>query len=311
MFPTAASRLIFRSSDPTLGNVPGPVALAAAGGALWVAGGGRGASAVLRFAGGAWSRCEDVPANGLRSVLAASKGEAWVAGEGGFLAWTDDGGEGFETIETRTRGCLYGLSRDASGAMWVGGDEGLLLRSTDGWAFSRVDLGLDERIFRVVPGEGEAGWLVAEHTLGRFDFGSGRLEPLLRDASAVINDVASSGDGRWLAAGDGGKLWRSLDGARFEAVDSGTSADLARVFFWQGEFWITTGEGTIRRSSDGLSWSEQAVAGLEGLRLTSMLPFQGGLLVSGWRYESSPPRSVGGLAFVGPLEGAPLAPSAG
>src|SRR5215207_4840342 len=107
MFAPAASRLILRTSDPQLGSLPGPVALAAAGGALWVAGGGRGSSAVLRFAGGAWSRCEDVPANGLRSVLAASKGEAWVAGEGGFLAWTDDGGGDFETIETRTRGCLF------------------------------------------------------------------------------------------------------------------------------------------------------------------------------------------------------------
>ncbi|HEU4411617.1 MAG TPA: hypothetical protein VFS43_40610 [Polyangiaceae bacterium] len=306
MFAPAASRLILRTSDPHLGPLPGPVALAASGGALWVAGGGRGSSAVLRFAGGAWSRCEDVPANGLRSVLAASKGEAWVAGEGGFLAWTDDGGEGFETIETRTRGCLFGLSRDAAGAIWVSGDEGLLLRSSDGVTFARVELGIGERIFRVVPGDDGVGWLVAEHTLGRLDLGSGRLETLLHDASAVINDVASSGGGCWLAVGDAGRLWRSTDGTRFEAVESGTSADLARAISWQGEFWVTTSEGSLRRSADGLAWREQPVAGLEGLRLTSMLPFQGGLLVSGWRYEGQ--RSVGGLAFVGPGEDAPLAP---
>ncbi|HEU4536577.1 MAG TPA: hypothetical protein VFS00_20775 [Polyangiaceae bacterium] len=305
----AASRLIARSHDPRLGNVPGPLGLAAAGGALWVAGGGRGASAVLRHSGGAWARCEDLPANGLRSVFAASKREAWVAGEGGFLAWTDDGGEGFETIDTRARGCLYGLARDASGALWVGGDEGLLLRAADGWAFARVDVGLDERIFRVLPGAGGEGRLVAEHTIGRLDLASGALEPLLREPAAVINDLAASPDGRWLAVGDAGKLWHSADGVRFEAVDAGTSADLARVVFWQGEFWVTTGGGALRHSADGATWAEAPVAGLEGLHLTSMLPFQGGLLVSGWRYEG--PRSVGGLAFVGPDEAALLALSTG
>ncbi len=302
----AASRLVFRSCDPRLGNVPGPLALAAAGGALWVAGGGRGACAVLRHAGGAWSRCEDVPAGGLRAVLATSKGEAWVAGEGGFLAWTDDGGEGFETIETRTRDCLYGLARDASGAIWACGEEGLLLRAADGLSFARVDVGLSERLFRVLPGEGGGGWLVGEHTLGRLDFATGRLETLLRDEAAVINDVAFSGDGRGLAVGDGGRLWRSTDGARFEPLDAGTSADLARVLFWQGQFWVSTGEGTLRHSSDGGAWVEANVSGLEGLRLTSMLPFQGGLLVTGWRNEGPPNRSVGGLAFLGPDESAPL-----
>jgi photosystem II stability/assembly factor-like uncharacterized protein len=310
MSALASSRLIVRSHDPRLGNIPGPLGLSAAGGALWVAGGGRGASTVLRHAGGAWSRCEDVPANGLRSVFAASKQEAWVAGEGGFLAWTDDGGEGFETIETRARGCLYGLSRDAGGAIWVGGDEGLLLRAVDGWAFTRVDVGLDERIFRVLPGEGREGRLVAEHTIGRLDLDSGQLEPLLREPSAVINDLAVSGDGgRWLAVGDGGKLWRSGDGLRFELIDAGTTADLARIVFWQDEFWITTSGVALRRSADGLTWSEAPVAGLEGLLLTSMLPFQGGLLVAGWRYEG--PRTVGGLAFLGPDASALLAIDAG
>ena len=73
------------------------------------AGGGRGTSALLRFAAGGW-RAQPVDANGLRAVLPLSGEAVVVAGEHGYLAIVD--GEGVSPVELPGYdGCLYALVR--------------------------------------------------------------------------------------------------------------------------------------------------------------------------------------------------------
>ena len=55
---------------------------------IWAAGGGRGASALLRFDAEGW-RARPVDANGLRAVLPLGGEAVVVAGEYGYLAIVD------------------------------------------------------------------------------------------------------------------------------------------------------------------------------------------------------------------------------
>src|SRR5262245_8491872 len=195
------------------------LATAPGGTALWVAGGGRGEAVVMRHAMGAWTH-HDVAANGLRSILAIDDATAAISGEHGFLARTTDGGTTWTTVASGVKGCLYALSRDDRGAIWVGGDSRVVLRSTDrGASFARVDpAGLGQaiqgRVLGIVPrAAGGEQWLLTAATLAHVGAGGARR---VFECEPVMNDLADDG-GAVIVVGDRGAAWRSNDGGiRFE-----------------------------------------------------------------------------------------------
>ncbi len=62
------------------------------------------------------------------------------------------------------------------------------------------------------------------------------------------------GPDAFVAVGEHGNLIRSVDGARWQAVDSGTTDDLMAVVFGAGRFVAVGDRGRIIRSTDGLAW---------------------------------------------------------
>ena len=302
---------VFRDRDPHLGFVPGPLHLDSANDTIWVAAGGRGESAVMRCHDGEWTVCADIAANGLRSVLALGADVAVVSGENGMLARTVNGGRTFKRIPTGTHACLFALSRDRAGNVWVGGDEGLLLVSSDeGRSFSPVPAP-EGRIFRVLPHGASGGWLVSEHAIATID-DRRAFVVAFEDRRAVFNDIAAREDGVLLVVADGGKAWRSTDSSTFDEIEVGTDADLGRVCVSDGRFVVLGGDGRIRTSEDGITWS--GVLDVDPtLRLCSMIRWKDGWLIGAWNEVGPPFRFVGALAFVGPEECAPkvIAPRSG
>jgi hypothetical protein len=141
--PSPVTFLFWRAAFD-LGRVPGPIAIAVAGDEIVVAGDACGESIVLRTRGGRWVRCGAIGAHGLRSVLAA--GELVLAsGEYGALARSTDGGATFAMAPRFTQGCLYGLSRDRAGAIWLGGDDGVYRSSDEGATWARRGRGRRRR----------------------------------------------------------------------------------------------------------------------------------------------------------------------
>jgi hypothetical protein len=295
--------ILFHNRDGSLGVIPGPLQLDAFEDTIWVAGGAWGTSTVLRRAAGKWARCSDSGANGLRSVLALGHESALVAGEWGFLARTDDGGRGFQRIKTGAKRCLYSLSRSSDGTIWAGGDPGGLLRSDDkGWTFTPVADAPPGRNFRVVPGE--VDFLINEHCLATIV--NGKIKTVF-GAPGVLNDVARREDGRTLLVADDGKAWLAADGKRFAPIDVGTRASIGRARLLDGRFVLLCDDGSIRSSADGLTWSPKDVTFIEsGLRLISLLPYEGGWLVGGWRRIGPPYEFFGVLAYLGSKEHVPL-----
>jgi hypothetical protein len=127
---------LFRDEHPWLGVIPGPLGFGAFEDALWIAGGGRGESAVFRYArderAGAvgWQRCQ-VDAHGLRAILPIARDRAIVVGERGYYARVDVDGEVLD-VATGTTACLFSLARDGLDTILAGGDGGVLLAITNG-----------------------------------------------------------------------------------------------------------------------------------------------------------------------------------
>src|SRR5262245_50468069 len=214
------------------------LATAPGGTALWVAGGGRGEAVVMRHAMGAWTH-HDVAANGLRSILAIDAATAVISGEHGFLARTSDGGTTWTTIASDVKGCLYALSRDDRGAIWVGGDSRAVLRSTDGGAsFARVDppglaKAIQGRVLGIVPRAPGGHWLLTAATLARLGADGARR---VFECEPVMNDLTEH-EGAVIVVGDRGAAWRSNDGGtRFAPLDLGTTADLDQIRLIDGAF---------------------------------------------------------------------------
>lgn len=285
--------VILSGADLDLGRIPGPLAIDQGGETLWLAGGGRGESIVLRYHEGGFRRCAETGAAGLRAVLALDSRAAIVAGEYGYLARTDDGGASFRAIDLGTRACLYAVTRDREHRLWVAGDDGLRVSCDGGATFERAP-GWTGRTFRVVMPK----LVVGEHVLSALD-GS----ELFRDDSVVLNDAVDTGDGVVLV-GDGGRAWRSR-GASWQACDLGTSADLERVAVVGGTLVVLASDGALYHSVDAQRWEAAAI--LPGHRLTGLWTGAHGWLVTGWRKDGPPYRFVGALAFLGPVEHAPKA----
>lgn len=292
---------------PWLGTVPGPLAMATAPGhddIVWIAGGGRGDAAVLRFDAGGWSRMA-VEASGLRAVLPLSDVEALVAGEHGVVARVRFDERTSTLVERKTRECLFSIAKDARGKTLVGGDDGTLFELRDDGSARVLPTFSRERIAALIA-EPDGTWLWA---------GSGGLmrtdlqhEPSRVIATnALLNAIARAPDGSLLVTGNGGQIHRWREG-RHESLASGVSVDLDCVT-WdpaRARFVVGGSGGVLLEVS--LDGAVKALSTSTAPRSPSaLLPYRGGLLVASWSQIGPPYRFVGAIQFDGDRAVAPFA----
>jgi len=164
---------------------------------------------------------------------------AWVVGEAGAVLLSRDAGETWTdvaldlpaTAHLRAVAAAEGQPEGAE-ALVVAGDDGVLLRSTDGGAS-----------FTAIAGPTVDWTAAATDARGRLVIVSGHDGSLWRshDGSALalvhpasgeaLHDVAMSHDGTTIVAvGEGGRMLRSHDGGeRFDPLPSATALDLHAV----------------------------------------------------------------------------------
>ena len=151
----------------------------------------------------------------------------------------------------------------------VGSDSGTFLTSTDGITWTSDSLTINVRL-RAVTYDGSK-FVAAGYD---YDFSVSSWKGVIYtspDGSAwtrrhydgeELRDIAYGG-GAFIAAGDGGQIWRSTDGVTWNQIASGTTVDLDGVSYGAGGFVIVGadsggGPAIVLTSTNGLSWYDES-----------------------------------------------------
>ncbi|UGT62246.1 hypothetical protein [Nocardia asteroides] len=276
-------RAFMVDGHPLLGKIPGPLVPARFGETLWVAGGGRGDSAVLRLDGAGW-RSRRLDANGLRAILPLSDTTAVVAGEHGFLAIIDADDE--RIVPTDTGGCLYALAA-VGGAIRVTGDAGFVAVLDPETGELRVEPPFTgDSVVAVAAAPGGATVFVAgDAVIVRSPDGSVRES---FRGNAPLCGVAFAPDGRAVVVGDKGQVFRSAPGGSFLPCREAPSLDLEHVHYDapRDRFLVVGADGFVGLLDD--TGFRAAPPATPPYRLSGVVEWGDGHLFTGWTQQGPP-----------------------
>ncbi len=171
-----------------------------------------------------WRRVATPVTPGLRTL--SKHGNAlYLCGEYGLLAASVDSGLTWTTIPVETSTCLFELARAPDGSWWVCGDDGLILRATDGIAYSKVEVDTETRFLGIRIVDGVVHLLGFDGVLRRWDGTAFQSTTVGEDTP--LTDLIVTRAGSWLTTGDSGMVFRSTDrGQSWEESSVPTSEDL-------------------------------------------------------------------------------------
>ena len=189
--------------------------------------------------GTTWNALDDplFDVGGLAQVYAAAGGEVWVAGEGGRILYTADGGVTWMQQATGVGASLIGLAFSDAEHGWAvsAAMPGVVLKTTDGGAHWKLTtVGTRER-YLTVSASGSDVWL------GGMEYRS---------------DCEEEGAGLVAHSGDGGATWTT--------ATAGPRAVLDLSFLGGGQGWALSGvpywwdsAGRLLHTTDGgATWTE-------------------------------------------------------
>lgn len=197
-----------------------------------------------------------VPAGGrLYAIAMQSPARGWIAGSGGTLYQTTNGGETWMLIPTGSSRALRTVHFQTDRRGWAAGEGGTLAGTTDGgvnwtvWTFS------DTLSFHGIAfADSLNGFLVGE--LGRVyrtTNGGAQWMPRGVPTRAHLNAVMFEGpDSGWIV-GDQGTIFRTTDGGvTWTGTTSGTLQNLKAIAAPDARTrWVAGDNGTLLRHGDG------------------------------------------------------------
>lgn len=207
-----------------------------------VAVGGQGSDLLLISSNGGKSfKSTSSGGSGLRGALVQDE-QIWVVGEWGHIARSDDFGDTWIKIPTRTSACLFGVVRDAAGHYWTAGDSGYIARSKDGFKFTKVK-GLTEYIGRI--SSTSLGVLVPTDSPGHLYVREGKdFRKTAAKSGADLMIARVTPRGTLLVVGAGGAVLRSTNnGKSFERVKVPSKGLLAGMDVLEDGRVVIVGDG--------------------------------------------------------------------
>jgi signal transduction histidine kinase/ligand-binding sensor domain-containing protein len=204
----------------------------------------------------------------------ASDGEdgLWITSQFGHLIHFRDGAMTEVRIPPDVVGETVALVRDATGAMWTLGSEGVVRRYTAGQWTTPIPIGAISGFRALCASRGGAVWAAIARDVVHFDPSGRRIETLVAPAR-VLAVADGNAEGPWLGMADGLAVVR--DGAIERVVIEPPFSGAVTAILADGEdgLWLGTREGArhILREDAGASR-----AGAGCWRLLPAMPFPKG-----------------------------------
>lgn len=215
--------------------------------------------------GQSWSRQETHTGANLQGIAAWDADTAVAVGNDGVVIVTRDAGRTWTPSEIPSTGNPNKLFRVriADGAVWVVGEFGALLRSTDrGETWSRM-LPEKDRAWNDVAFVGNAGWLVGEFgALMKTVDGGTSWEAVETPNEVSLMSVAFRDAEHGVAVGLAGTLLTTADGgATWQQVPAFTREHLYTVM-WDENRWLAVGDKGVMATAgaDAEQWELGRVA---------------------------------------------------
>lgn len=193
--------------------------------------------------------------SGLRSVIVVQS-RVFVCGQHGHLAYSDDEGATWTSIDTKVGGCIYDFEQ-VEGALLASADGGVLHRiDLQTLEVTQVDTGASDRLLRVANTEHGVFLLDGAGELRRATALGQPFEVVYR-GHAPLTQLAVTERGTVLVSGDAGQLVRSSDGGKsFTPVRRKINGDVEGVAVFGGDV-VAWGAGgmLIRAVDDGVTFA--------------------------------------------------------
>ncbi|MBC7248220.1 MAG: IPT/TIG domain-containing protein [Actinobacteria bacterium] len=210
----------------------------------------------------AWSAVNTGARSTPCAVCALDAACAWVAGSGGFLRRTTDGGATWEQRDTGRGEDILALFAPDRENLWAAGANGLVLRSYDGGAtWVPQYVGDGRTLLDVHAPDANTAWAAGEGgaALVTVDGGFTWTPAYPGTAKDLYGVAAADAANAWLAGKDG-VILRTRDGGRsWEEQPSRTAYDLRDVSCVDASVaWAVGRRGVIVRTFDeGYTWYRQ------------------------------------------------------
>lgn len=215
---------------------------------------------------------------GLRTITKQSNA-LYLCGEYGTLGVSVDSALTWTTIPVPTSTCLFEVARGPDGSFWICGDEGTILRSTDGVGFTSVEVESGTRFLGVRVVDDIVHILGYDGTLRRWT--GSEFTTITVDEDTPLTDLVVTKAGSWLISADGGNVFRSTDrGQTWEASAVPTSNDLEAMHVVELGIMVVGNGGTLLFSDDDGQTFTQVPTDMTG-HLWTIVPFHSTYLVSG------------------------------
>ena len=232
-------------------------------------------------AGISWSSRTNALKKDLRGVAANSQGR-WVAvGDAGGAVGSSDNLT-WSTVVTGSSNNLKDIECNNDTYIVVG-DNGTLLRSTDGRIFDQRPLPSSTvNLSQVAFGDGR--WVAVGASgadgviLTSIDDG---LTWLIAFGSPSPNICVAHGDNLWMIAGAAGQLQSSVNGVDWVPMVSGITTAILTIGYAAATWLLTTGNDVRRSSNAGGSWTDAAVDVIGTSKVNALINADGRWVLAG------------------------------
>jgi photosystem II stability/assembly factor-like uncharacterized protein len=196
-------------------------------------------------------------------VAAPAPGVIWMAGSGGKVVRSEDGGQSWSIQETGVTENLQGIDAwDPDRAIAVGNDGVVLVTADGGDSWTRVEAPRSEianKLIRVRCADGGEAWAVGVMgtILHSEDWGAS-WQRRAEEVDVAWNDIAFADEQNLWVVGEFGSMMHSPDaGATWQEVEPASERSLMGLSFRDARTAVAVGlDGLVLRTLDaGLSWT--------------------------------------------------------